>query len=197
MSPTSSTPEHKTSNSCRNSAQVTLPSHSRHNSTTTQQDQAQQYATNKSSAPTKRIHYTAIIRLPFSRPDGFPDPSPVEWDSAKDRTLWKVISKASNSRDLDWDGMAERFGVELGFLLMQAAWLYERHFEGMKMQMLRLGSAGVSGAASPTTMGGLGGDGSGVGSVNASGVVKEAGGRGRFLASTPAHDRGRKNGNSD
>jgi len=93
------------------------------------------------------IHYTCFIRLPFLRPENFPDPPPVVWDAVKDKALWKLISKASNSRDLDWEAIAVRFEVDLPFLLQQAAWLYERHFEGMKKQMQKLGVSATSSAA--------------------------------------------------
>ena len=94
-------------------------------------------------------HYTVFIRLPFPR-DDFQDPSPVEWDSIKDKALWKLISKASNSRALDWEAMSLNFSVSLPFLLQQAAWLYERHFEGMKAQMKRLSVASSHPSASPS-----------------------------------------------
>lgn len=66
----------------------------------------------------------------------------VSWDIAKDRQLWKIVSKATDSRDLDWADLSERFQVPLQFLLQQAAWLYERHFAQMKAQMKKLGNAG-------------------------------------------------------
>lgn len=50
------------------------------------------------------------------------------------------------SQELDWETIATRFHVDLPFLLQQAAWLYERHFEGMRKQMRKLG---VSQAPSP------------------------------------------------
>lgn len=122
------------------------------------------------------MHYTVIIRLPFPR-NSFEDPPPVEWDAAKDRALWKLISKASNSRDLDWEEIAGRFDVGLSFLLQQAAWLYERHFEGMRKQMLKLGSQAPSQAPSP---------GPGAESGSSSGVVggvamQRQGSKGRVL----------------
>ncbi|KAK4692051.1 hypothetical protein P7C71_g5078, partial [Lecanoromycetidae sp. Uapishka_2] len=47
------------------------------------------------------VHYTVLIRLPFPRGD-FVDPAPVNWDSAKERELWEVISNASSKgRELD------------------------------------------------------------------------------------------------
>lgn len=55
-----------------------------------------------------KVHYTVFIRLPFPR-NGFEDPPPVDWTAAKDRQLWKLISSASNSKDLDWAGMSERY----------------------------------------------------------------------------------------
>ena len=86
-------------------------------------------------------HYTVFVRLPFQRGD-FDDPPPVEWDGVKDKALWKLISKASNPRELDWREMSDKFDVTLPFLLQQAAWLYEQHFEGMRAQMKRLGASG-------------------------------------------------------
>ena len=123
-----------------------------------------------------QTHYTVFIRLPFAR-NGFQDPPPVEWDSVKDKALWKLISKASNSKELDWEGMSARFDVSLSFLLQQAAWLYERHFEGMRAQMKRLGvSSGVpSGTVTPAPEGGVKVDGSdGV-------VMQRTGSKGRLI----------------
>ena len=71
----------------------------------------------------------------------------MEWDSAKDKALWKLISNSS-SKDLDWEDMSVKFNVSLPFLLQQAAWLYERHFESMRAQMKKLG---VSGTATPSS----------------------------------------------
>ncbi|KAJ8067889.1 hypothetical protein OCU04_003476 [Sclerotinia nivalis] len=45
--------------------------------------------------------YTVFIRLPFPRGD-FVDPPDVEWDAAKDKALWKILSKASKNSDVDW-----------------------------------------------------------------------------------------------
>lgn len=42
------------------------------------------------------VHYTCFVRLPFPRGE-FVDPPPVEWDTIKDKALWKLISKTSNS----------------------------------------------------------------------------------------------------
>jgi hypothetical protein len=46
------------------------------------------------------VQYTCFIRLPFPR-NGFEDPPPVEWDTVKDRALWKLVSKAANSKVLN------------------------------------------------------------------------------------------------
>lgn len=124
--------------------------HSRHNSAVVipPQEARTSKAPSPKPAPTQakgNVHYTCFIRLPFPR-NGFEDPAPVEWDADKDRALWKWISKTSNSKDLDWEEIATRFDVALPFLLQQAAWLYERHFEGMRKQMQKLG---VSQAPSP------------------------------------------------
>ncbi|KAI4755353.1 hypothetical protein E4T52_08305 [Aureobasidium sp. EXF-3400] len=67
----------------------------------------------KSAPSDSSVHYTCFIRLPFSRGD-FVDPpqkrldglflmfKKVDWNSTKDRALWKIISKASNSKELDY-----------------------------------------------------------------------------------------------
>ncbi|GAB7362780.1 hypothetical protein MBLNU230_g3084t1 [Neophaeotheca triangularis] len=90
-----------------------------------------------------QVHYTALIRLPFPRGD-FQEPEQVSWDASKDAALWSLISsKGSNPKDLDWQKISEKFEVNLSFLMMQAAWLYERHFEGVRKQMAMLG--GVAG----------------------------------------------------
>ena len=110
-------------------------------------DYVQGGASNPTKAPpsstsprrSKEVHYTCFIRLPFKR-DGFEDPPPAEWDSTKDKALWKLVSKASSSTDMNWEEVAHRFDVSLPFLLQQAAWLYERHFESMKAQMRKLSS---------------------------------------------------------
>ena len=102
--------------------------------------------------PTKATadaHYTCFIRLPFPR-NGFEDPPPVVWDATKDRALWKLISnnKTSSSKDIDWGATAERFDVGMPFLLQQAAWLFERHVDGMRKQMQKM--AGISQVGTPT-----------------------------------------------
>ncbi|KAK0929629.1 hypothetical protein LTR29_017004 [Friedmanniomyces endolithicus] len=128
------------------------PSHSRHTSSVAVPKQEPRSTKAPSPRPSPIIearpivHYTCFIRLPFPRED-FQDPLPVNWDAIKDRALWKLISQASNSRDLKWEEIATRFDVGLPFLLQQAAWLYERHFEGMRKQMQ---SIGVSQVPAPT-----------------------------------------------
>ncbi|KAK4609453.1 Autophagy-related protein 29 [Fulvia fulva] len=98
--------------------------------------------------------YTVFIRLPFIR-QGFEDPPPVQWDAAKDRKLWKIIS-AGKSSDLDWEGLSQDFAVDLQFLLMQAAWLSERHMERMKKQVARIAQGdGASSSGTGSAVGGL------------------------------------------
>ena len=106
-----------------------------------------------SSAPAP--HYTVFIRFPFARGD-FQDPAPTNWTAAKDRQLWKLISK-SHSGDLDWAGLSQQFDVELNFLLMQAAWLSERHMERMRRQVTRIGGgvAGDTGSGTGSSVGGV------------------------------------------
>ncbi|KAH8774931.1 hypothetical protein BGZ57DRAFT_926569 [Hyaloscypha finlandica] len=92
--------------------------------------------------------YTVFIRLPFPRRD-FVDPPSVEWDAAKDKALWKILSKASKNSDIDWNNLATKFEVSLAFLLQQAAWLYERQLLQVRAQMRKVGVSKGSAAPSP------------------------------------------------
>lgn len=99
MSPTSSIPS---TTAATSQARPVKPPHSRHASSATI-PQAQQ-ETSKPSSPRPApidnkpdVHYTVFIRLPFARGD-FVDPEPVEWDGVKDRALWKIVSKSSNTK---------------------------------------------------------------------------------------------------
>lgn len=57
--------------------------------------------------------------------------------------------------DLDWEGLSQDFAVDLQFLLMQAAWLSERHMERMKKQVARIAQGdGASSSGTGSTVGG-------------------------------------------
>ncbi|KAI9776045.1 MAG: hypothetical protein M1839_000648 [Geoglossum umbratile] len=103
-----------------------------------------------STAQVSDTHFTVFVRLPFPR-DGFIDPATVDWDASKDRALWKILSRASRSSDLDWKGLADNFQVSLPFLLQQAAWLYERELSQVRAQMRRVGTLSSSNAPSPAS----------------------------------------------
>lgn len=92
-----------------------------------------------------RPNYTVFIRLPFPR-GSFTDPAPVNWTAIQDRKLWKLISKP---HDLDWEGLSQEFGIELEFLLMQAAWLSERHMERMRRQVTKIAGGGDTAESKP------------------------------------------------
>nr|OQO32696.1 hypothetical protein B0A51_00074 [Rachicladosporium sp. CCFEE 5018] len=143
MSPTAST--------SRVSAEHRRPGHSPRNSVSGQPVERSTKTSplpgSPAPPPSRPVRYTLIVRCPFPR-NGFQHPDPVSWDGTKDKALWKIISKTSNSKDIDWEATAERFEVELAFLMQQAAWLYEQHFEGMKTQMRRLASGGDDGSGS-------------------------------------------------
>ncbi|KAF2674647.1 hypothetical protein BT63DRAFT_16516 [Microthyrium microscopicum] len=124
------------------------------------------HASNVSNKPP--VRYTLIVRLPFARGD-FVDPQPVNWDAAKDRKLWKLISRtgtklsnrgptssasaseggAGSANEVDWEARAAEFGVDTRFLLQQAAWLYERHLEHVKKQVVRLRAGSTAGTPVP------------------------------------------------
>ncbi|MCJ1302596.1 hypothetical protein MMC08_005400 [Hypocenomyce scalaris] len=93
-------------------------------------------------------HFTVFIRLPFPRGD-FVDPPPIDWDAAKDRALWQVLSRASKGSEIDWSTLADEFDVSLQFLLQQAAWLYERQLSQVRAQLRKV-SRPTSAAPSPT-----------------------------------------------
>jgi hypothetical protein len=86
-----------------------------------------------------QVQYTVIIRLPFPRGD-FQEPPLVQWDTSKDKKLWKLIARnpKNTGEEFDWPARAAEFGVDTPFLLQQAAWLYERHFKHVKEQMTRI-----------------------------------------------------------
>ncbi|KAI9769441.1 MAG: hypothetical protein M1840_004144 [Geoglossum simile] len=124
-------------------------------------------STAAATASTPDTHFTVFVRLPFPR-NGFIDPAPVDWDASKDRALWKILSRASRSSDLDCEflevclasgwiiadflagkGLADNFQVSLPFLLQQAAWLYERELSQVRAQMRRVGTLSSSNAPSP------------------------------------------------
>ncbi|KAF2747528.1 hypothetical protein M011DRAFT_477158 [Sporormia fimetaria CBS 119925] len=104
------------------------------------------------------IHFTTLIRLPFVRGE-FDDPPQAEWNATKDRALWKVISKSAKTSELNWAELSDRFQVSQTFLLQQAAWLYERHFEHVRSQMKKVGSTNAPATAgsgsSNTVIGGV------------------------------------------
>ncbi|KAL9027870.1 MAG: hypothetical protein Q9196_003671 [Gyalolechia fulgens] len=93
-------------------------------------------------------HFTVFIRCPFPRGD-FVDPPPVDWDSSKDQTLWDILSRTSNGREIDWHVLADEFHVDLPFLLQQAAWLYERQLSQVKAQLRKVSKPSLT-AHSPT-----------------------------------------------
>ncbi|KAL5334808.1 hypothetical protein BJX70DRAFT_377018 [Aspergillus crustosus] len=93
------------------------------------------------------IKFTVLIRLPFPRGD-FVDPSPVEWNAAKDQALWDILSRPSKGNDIEWKSLAESFDVTLQFLLQQAAWLYDRQLSQVRAQMRKVGTT-HSNTASP------------------------------------------------
>ncbi|MCJ1258693.1 hypothetical protein MMC24_006526 [Lignoscripta atroalba] len=114
-------------------------------------------------------HFTVFIRLPFPRGD-FVDPPAIDWDSSKDRTLWKILSRASKGSEIDWHVLADQFDVSLPFLLQQAAWLYERQLSQVKAQLRKVSKPASSGS-SPTP-------GSISGSATAAGHAMRRGGSG-------------------
>ncbi|KAH0607705.1 uncharacterized protein H6S33_002739 [Morchella sextelata] len=95
------------------------------------------------SQPPAEERYVVYIRLPFER-NGFVDPPQVDWNDAKERYLWKVLSRAGRSMDIDWNELATDLQVSREFLLQQAAWLYERELSQIQAQMRRAGTSALN-----------------------------------------------------
>ncbi|KAI1379769.1 hypothetical protein F4677DRAFT_407591 [Hypoxylon crocopeplum] len=91
--------------------------------------------------------YTVFVRLPFPRGD-FVDPPPANWDSTKDEALWSIVSRLSKT-EIDWNDIADQFGVTVDFLLQQVAWLTERHASQVRAQM-RKAAAAAKGSSAPS-----------------------------------------------
>ncbi|KAI2466742.1 hypothetical protein F4781DRAFT_338147 [Annulohypoxylon bovei var. microspora] len=97
--------------------------------------------------PQQEPAYTVFVRLPFPRGD-FVDPPPANWDSTKDEELWSIISRLSKT-EIDWNEIANDFGVTADFLFQQIAWLTERHTSQIRAQM-RKAAALAKGSSAPS-----------------------------------------------
>ncbi|KAI9172347.1 Autophagy-related protein [Paramyrothecium foliicola] len=96
--------------------------------------------------------YTIFVRVPIPRGD-FVDPPLVNWDSAKDNALWKILSGAAQT-EIDWNQVADRFEVPVDFLLQQVAYLTERHASQVRAQV-RKATAAAKGSSAPSPIPGL------------------------------------------
>ncbi|KAK5163388.1 uncharacterized protein LTR77_010761 [Saxophila tyrrhenica] len=145
MSPSSSTaprtetPQRTKTHSRHPSTTTTRLPDSRHPDSSPQQSSYPDHRT-ITTAVRSPAHYTVFIRLPFQRGD-FQDPPLVDWNATKDKALWKLISGGSGTKDINWEDLSHRFNVSISFLLQQAAWLSERHFERMRKQVQRIGAS--------------------------------------------------------
>ncbi|KAI9841269.1 MAG: hypothetical protein M1837_000805 [Sclerophora amabilis] len=118
------------------------PSHTG-DSTSRRGQQHQPRNAEASNPPPPDVHYTVLIRLPFPR-HGFVDPPSVDWNTSKDNALWKILSRTSNGREINWKDLAHDFQVPLPFLFQQVAWLYERQLSQVRAQMRKVGSQAQS-----------------------------------------------------
>ncbi|KAI8957551.1 hypothetical protein F5Y11DRAFT_339222 [Daldinia sp. FL1419] len=91
--------------------------------------------------------YTVFVRLPFPRGD-FVDPPPTNWDSSKDEILWSIVSRPYKT-DIDWNDIANQFGVTVDFLLQQITWLSNHHTSQIQTQLRRAATAAKGSAPSP------------------------------------------------
>ncbi|MCJ1407365.1 hypothetical protein MMC19_001436 [Ptychographa xylographoides] len=73
----------------------------------------------------------------------------VQWDAAKDRDLWQVLSTSSKDTEIEWHTLADHFDVTLSFLLQQAAWLYERQLSQVREQLRKVNKPPTSARSSP------------------------------------------------
>ncbi|KAH7316708.1 Arb2 domain-containing protein [Stachybotrys elegans] len=89
--------------------------------------------------------YTVFLRVPIPR-GSFVDPPEVDWDSAKDDALWRILSGAAQK---EIDCRARDFNVPVDFLLHQVAYLTERHASQVRAQV-RKATAAARGSAAPS-----------------------------------------------
>ncbi|KAI1654128.1 hypothetical protein F4813DRAFT_372510 [Daldinia decipiens] len=91
--------------------------------------------------------YTVFVRLPFPRGD-FVDPPPTNWDSTKDEVLWSIVSRPYKT-EIDWNDIANQFGVTVDFLLQQITWLSNHRTSQIQTQLRRAATASKGSAPSP------------------------------------------------
>ena len=73
-------------------------------------------------------------------------PSETDDTGAEDNRA--TAGRRGDGGGIDWEATAAEFGVDTGFLVRQAAWLYERHLRQVKAQIMGVsrGKTAVSGA---------------------------------------------------
>ncbi|KAL1896331.1 hypothetical protein Sste5346_004715 [Sporothrix stenoceras] len=106
------------------------------------QKQAQSSPVPTASPPSPQPTYTVYIRVPAPR-NGFVDPPDVDWNKEKDDALWRILSRASKD-DIDWEELAQSFNATVGFLLIQATILTERHVSQVRAQTRKVATLGAN-----------------------------------------------------
>ncbi|KAK2075174.1 hypothetical protein P8C59_009321 [Phyllachora maydis] len=99
----------------------------------------------------QELKYVLYVRLPFKRGD-FVDPPPVDWNQRKSEQLWSIISGVAKT-EIDWDQLAEDFGVTVNYILLLATFLTQQHTSQLRAQMLRVAATKASSAPSPVPPG--------------------------------------------
>ncbi|KAG0320789.1 hypothetical protein BGZ99_004295 [Dissophora globulifera] len=72
-----------------------------------------------------------IIRLPYTRPEGYVDTQPVQWTEAMEKTLWLIIGQTKPSL-VDWNAVSRQLGnVPVPFLIQHATFLYHNQLQDL------------------------------------------------------------------
>lgn len=76
------------------------------------------------------------VKIKGKRPDGFVDPPKFEWNSAKERQLWAMVSNLNYSRDqIDWQALSEVLEAPGFFLKKRTYKLFAKHLELLQIQL--------------------------------------------------------------
>lgn len=76
------------------------------------------------------------IKVKGKRPQGFSDPPKFEWNSAKERQLWAMVSNLNYSQDqIDWQNLSKILETPEFFLKKRTYKLFAKHLELLQLQL--------------------------------------------------------------
>ncbi|CAI4038926.1 hypothetical protein SMKI_06G2780 [Saccharomyces mikatae IFO 1815] len=76
------------------------------------------------------------VKVKGKRPEGFVDPPKFEWNGAKERQLWAMVSNLNYSQDqVDWQNLSEILETPEFFLKKRTYKLFANHLELLQLQL--------------------------------------------------------------